>query len=52
MPRDYPVNVSKMGEKGKIKGKLTCTKWWHPRAMRLMRVRKGIRPSWPSIGIS
>ena len=45
MPRDYHINVSEMNGKDKIERELTCTKWRHPRATRLMRVCKEIRPS-------
>jgi len=45
IPRDYHIDVSEMNGKGKIERKLTWTKWRHPRATRLMRVCKDIRPS-------
>jgi hypothetical protein len=45
IPRDYHIDVSEMNGKDKIRRELTWTKWRHPRATRLMRVCKEIRPS-------
>lgn len=45
IPRDYYIDVSEMNEEGKTRRVHTWTKWRHPRATRLMRVCKEMRPS-------